>query len=205
MSKTPRVDPRAPGVVPQIVLTGGWGSTSEGDTVALDISDLYERYGHAVHRRCRYFLRNDEDALDAMHDVFLKIVEREQQFRGDSAPLTWIIRITTNHCLNRIRSQKAAWRERYQQTVTVDAEGRPGDASRLERADLVYTLLLDLDNKAREAAIYYFVDEMNQEDAALAAGCSVPTLRKRLRAFIKVARRKLRDIDADAIFGPPPL
>ncbi|MEE8410165.1 MAG: sigma-70 family RNA polymerase sigma factor [Myxococcota bacterium] len=176
------------------------------EPVALDVTALYERYGRAVYRRCQYYLRNDADATDAMHDVFLKVVERHAGFRGQASPLTWMVRIATNHCLNIIRSRKAGWRDRYEKTVNVDHQGRgTSEYSRFERRELMRTILEKVDRKTQEAAAYYFVDEMNQEDAALAAGCSVPTLRKRLRAFIKIARRELKKIDADLIFGEAPI
>ncbi len=50
-----------------------------------DLRVLYERYGHAVHRRCRYFLRNDEDARDAMHEVFVRVARHYDDFRGQSS------------------------------------------------------------------------------------------------------------------------
>jgi RNA polymerase sigma-70 factor (ECF subfamily) len=179
---------------------------AEDRTSHVDVTALYERYGRAVYRRCQYFLRNDADALDAMHDVFVKVVERHSEFRGQSSHLTWMVRIATNHCLNILRARRAGWRDRYEKTVEVDHAGRePHDASRLERRQVVDAVLGKLDRKTQLAAVYYFVDEMTQEDAAVAAGCSVPTLRKRLRSFIKTARREVKRIDVDAAFGEAPI
>jgi RNA polymerase sigma-70 factor (ECF subfamily) len=172
---------------------------------APDIKELYETYGRIVYRRCQYFLRSEDDALDAMHDVFIKVVERYGDFRAESSPLTWLLRIATNHCLNVIRSHKAKWRDQYDQTVKVERDKQPNDYTRFERAELVRFLLSRLDESSQQAAIYYFVDEMTQEDAARAAGCSIPTFRKRLRQFIKVARKELHDIQPDLIFGEAPL
>ena len=75
----------------------------------------------------------------------------------------------------------------------------------MERRDLIWALLPRIDPKARNAAIFYFVDEMTQEDAARAAGCSVPTLRKRLRAFVRAARKQLKIEDPSWVFGDMPL
>jgi RNA polymerase sigma-70 factor (ECF subfamily) len=116
-----------------------------------------------------------------------------------------MVRIATNHCLNLLRAGKAGWKDRYELTVKVDTADRPLEASRLERHELVRAVLAKVDPKAQEAAIYYFVDEMTQEDAAAAAGCSVPTLRKRLREFIRVARRELQRNDSDLVFGEEPI
>ena len=44
-----------------------------------DFSVLYEKYGPMVLRRCRYILKDEEKALDAMQDVFVRILEKETQ------------------------------------------------------------------------------------------------------------------------------
>jgi RNA polymerase sigma-70 factor, ECF subfamily len=173
---------------------------------APNVRELYERYGRAVYRRCQWFLRSDAEAQDAMHDVFIKVIERWSHFKGESSPLTWMVRIATNHCLNLIRSRKAGWRDRYETTVKVDVAERPDPASaRLEREQLVNLVLAKVDQEVQAAAVFYFVDEMTQEDAAAAAGCSVPTLRKRLRKFIRTARHTLKNTDVTWVFGPEPI
>lgn len=170
-----------------------------------DLRALYERYGHSVFRRCRYFLRTEDDARDAMHEVFLKVVASYGDFRGQASPLTWLTRIATHHCLNVLRGRKAGWHERYAQAVEVGAQwNEPGQAT-VERAELVHRLLSRLGRDEQEAAVYYFVDEMSQDEAAKACGCSLPTLRKRLRRFIEVARKELKRDDASLVFGEAPV
>lgn len=182
-----------------------WAPMDAASPSEADAKELYERYGRAVYRRCQYFLRNHAEAQDAMHDVFVKVVENYETFKGEASPLTWMVRITTNHCLNLLRSKRAQWRDRYESTVRVGAGEKPNQYSRLERQELILALLRKMDAQSQEAAVFYFVDEMTQEDAAKAAQCSVPTLRKRLRRFIQLARKELRHIDADAVFGEAPV
>ncbi len=171
----------------------------------LDIRALYDQYGRAVYRRCQYFLKNDADAMDALHDVFLKVVERHQEFRAEASPLTWMVRIATNHCLNVIRSKNALWHGRYERQAHLDATTNQNDSPAIERRQLLQSLFDKAESDTLAAAVFYFVDEMTQEDAAVAAQCSVPTLRKRLRRFIDVARRELKRQDLEIVFGEPPV
>ena len=137
------------------------------DSSQPDFRLLYERYGMSVYKRCYYFLRDTSDAEDAMHEVFIRVMERYQDFRGAASPLTWMVRITTNHCLNILRSRKARWKKRYEQNEIVDKEKRANhDFLSMERKDLVHAILLDMKAELQEAAIYYFVDGMTQEDAS---------------------------------------
>jgi RNA polymerase sigma-70 factor (ECF subfamily) len=42
---------------------------------AFDVTSLSLRYGPMVLRRCRHLLRNEDEALDACQDVFLRVLE----------------------------------------------------------------------------------------------------------------------------------
>ncbi|MBN2362034.1 MAG: sigma-70 family RNA polymerase sigma factor [Deltaproteobacteria bacterium] len=155
------------------------------------LRDLYQRYASRVYQRCRYLLRNDEDARDAMHDVFIKVLANLEGFRGQASPLTWITRISTNHCLNLLRSRRAAWREELREMARVAEQARESEHATIERLDLLHAILARCDAGLQELAVYYFVDEMTQDEIAGMVGLSVPTLRKRLRQFMRLARREL--------------
>ncbi len=58
-----------------------------------------------VLRRCRRLLRNEEEALDACQDVFVRVIER--RVRLDARyPSSLLYRIATNVCLNRLRDSR---------------------------------------------------------------------------------------------------
>lgn len=169
------------------------------------LRELYEKYAHRVFDRCRYLLRDEEQARDAMHDVFLKVQKSLGAFRGEASPLTWITRIATNHCLNVLRAKNAAWHERYRQEERLLPEGDSSQALHPEKKQLVRLCLARCDRQTAEAAIYYFVDGMTQAEVAEAIGVSAPTLRKRLREFIRVSREELEKALPGVQFKEAPL
>jgi RNA polymerase sigma-70 factor (ECF subfamily) len=59
-------------------------------------------------------LDNRTEAEDIAQDIFVKIFQSLQDFRGASRFSTWIYRITVNHCLNHLRR-----RTRQQQTLVM--------------------------------------------------------------------------------------
>src|SRR5919204_4716237 len=75
------------------------------------VAELYEKHAPAVYARCRYLLRDDDAAKDALQEVFAKVLRALGDFRAAASPATWILRIATHHCLNELRARKAAWRE----------------------------------------------------------------------------------------------
>jgi RNA polymerase sigma-70 factor (ECF subfamily) len=165
-------------------------------TPRAQVADLYLRYGHLVRSRCVYLLRDPEAARDATQEVFVRVMRSLDSFRHEASPSTWILKIATNHCLNVIASQRAKWRERFERYMThLDEEGLLAGADP-EKARLVAQVLGRLDPETQQVAIFYFVDEMTQEEIGQLLGRSLPTVRKRLEKFKRIARKELsRDID----------
>lgn len=157
------------------------------------VAALYRRYGALVEGRCRYLLGDRDAAQDATQEVFVKVMRSLDQFRGDASPSTWILRIATNHCLNRLASERAGWKARFRRHVHhVEEAGLRGGVDP-ERARLVHQLLDRVDPETQAVAIHYFVDEMTQEEIGALLGRSMPTIRKRLATFKRVARREVGD------------
>jgi len=154
------------------------------------VRELYEKYGHHVYGRCVYLLRDTDEARDAMQEVFVKVLSHIDEFRKEASPATWIMRIATNLCLNLNRSRRAGWRERFELEHKARA-GMDESADGVERRQLVRTLLDSHDTETQAVAVHYFVDEMTQEEIAVAVGRSLPTVRKRLQTFLEAARAAL--------------
>jgi len=152
------------------------------------LAALYERHGHAVFQRCRYLLGDDDGAWDATQDVFLKADAAHATFEGRASWRTWLLRVATHHCLNLLRSRRV---RRGAGAVDLEALASSAAPEHRERALLVRSLLDHFDPTTQALAIHYWVDEMTQHEVALTVGLSVPTVRKRLDAFLVKARRIL--------------
>lgn len=168
-----------------------------------ELRELYERHGAAVRARCSYLLGDRFEAEDAMHDVFARAWRSLAEFRREASPSTWLMRIATHHCLNLLRARKAQWREELEQLARIRPVGDDGRIS-IEGRDLVRALLGRFDEETQAAAIHYYVDEMTLEEVGALLGRSIPTVRKRLAEFAKVAREELGQLsrrDAAAASG----
>ncbi|KFE67111.1 RNA polymerase sigma factor [Hyalangium minutum] len=155
------------------------------------LQELYTKYGGSVLGRCRYLLKDASKAEDAMHDVFARALTHSDGFRSEASPLTWLMKIATNHCLNQIRSERAGWRSWFQREEAAKPEGHGGPQS-METRDLVRRLLSRVDVETQAAVIHYHVDGMTLEEVAAALGRSVPTVRKRLESFAELGGEELR-------------
>ncbi|MFN5168823.1 MAG: RNA polymerase sigma factor [Cyclobacteriaceae bacterium] len=69
-------------------------------------NELFDKHYAKVFRLCKgYFNGNEELASDSTQEVFVKIWESLDSFRGESNISTWIYRISVNTCLLYLRKQ----------------------------------------------------------------------------------------------------
>jgi RNA polymerase sigma factor (sigma-70 family) len=162
-----------------------------------EIAALYEQYAHVVHHRARSILGTDEAAADAVQETFARVIRNWDQFRGESSPLTWMYRITTNWCLNQLRNQRGRADKRHHHSQDIVGDGMTWQRDDSE-ARLVRRLLAEADDETRRLVLHVYFDDMTREQAARMVGLSVPTVRKRLRAFFARCRGALSGPDLAA-------
>lgn len=156
-----------------------------------ELAALYERYANIVLRRCRAILGNEEDARDALHETFARVIRHQDEFRREASPLTWMYRISTNLCLNEIRNRtgRRAKLEHRGDEVTPEPLSIAGlglDDARIR------DLLGEVDDETRACVVHTWFDECTRQEVADLVGLSVPTVRKRLETFLALARQRLQ-------------
>jgi RNA polymerase sigma-70 factor (ECF subfamily) len=151
--------------------------------LALDIEEHYRRFGPMVLRRCRTLLRNDAQAEDAMHDVFVALLRAEERLR-DEAPAGLLLRVATNVCLNRLRATRRrpedADDERLSRIATT-AETVEEAASARNLLARLFGADDPLAASTATLAVMHLCDGLTLEETAREAGLSVSGVRKRLQ------------------------
>jgi RNA polymerase sigma-70 factor (ECF subfamily) len=103
-------------------------ASKNGDIAAFE--QLVKRYDRKLLRIAQSVTHNREDSQDAVQEAFLKAYQHLAEFREDSQFSTWLIRITVNQSLTKLRKQRTA-RELY-----LDEDFRSdGDILPIEVAD----------------------------------------------------------------------
>jgi RNA polymerase sigma-70 factor, ECF subfamily len=80
-------------------------ASKSGDVAAFE--ELVKRYDRKLLRIAHHVTHNQEDAEDAVQEAFLKAFQHLAQFRENSKFSTWLIRITLNQSLMKLRKQRA--------------------------------------------------------------------------------------------------
>jgi RNA polymerase sigma-70 factor (ECF subfamily) len=157
-----------------------------------EIESLYRKYGALVRRRARSILGDDHEAQDAMQEVFVRVIAAMAEFRGQSQPSTWLYRITTNLCLNRIRDSRRR-RDRLAEAAEYGREPMvpPTTAPPPEARTALQAVLRRVSEDLAQVAVYYYVDDMDQAEIAAVLGVSRRTIGYRLDRFREQAQRIL--------------
>jgi RNA polymerase sigma-70 factor, ECF subfamily len=79
-------------------------ASKNGDVAAFE--QLVKRYDRKLFRIAQSVTHNREDSQDAVQEAFLKAYQHLAEFRGDSQFSTWLIRITLNQSLMKLRKQR---------------------------------------------------------------------------------------------------
>ena len=101
-------------------------ASKEGDAAAFE--QLVKRYDRRLLRISRTVTRNREDSEDAVQEALLKAFQNLADFREHSQFSTWLIRITVNQSLMKLR-------RRTHKEVSLDDFQEDGDALPLDVPD----------------------------------------------------------------------
>lgn len=159
-----------------------------GDTTAFE--GLYREHAGRVYALCLRMAGDAALAEELTQDVFVRVWQKLQLFRGDSAFGTWLHRLAVNVVLQRMRGEK---RREKRLHVTDDLRpfdqggGRetPGKRIDLERA------LSTLPPGARTVFLLHDVEGYKHEEIAGLLGSAVGTSKAQLHRARKLLRKAL--------------
>ena len=169
------------------------------------VADLSESYGSKIYQLAFRYLKNREDAEEVAQDVLLKVYQKIEAFRGDSALSSWIYRITFNAAMSRLREFKQNLPNALEKVT--DDEGLPPvkrevvDWSPLAdeavlRSEMRKTLvraLKDMPVLYRAPVILRDVQGLSTEEASAILHVKEQTLKSRLHRGRLMLREHLSD------------
>ncbi len=145
-----------------------------------------------VLRRCRSILKDEDRALDAMQDVFVKVMSRIDTLHGEY-PSSLLYRIATNICLNILRDDKGGTISDGDVFLNYIAD-KTDDHERVITGDLLDLIFKGEKLSTREIAVMLYLDRMTLEQVSEATGLSVSGVRKRMRILKEKAAFLREDI-----------
>lgn len=155
---------------------------------------LYQRFYPKVAAWCLRFCGDRQEAADLAQEVFLRVHQRLDSFRGDSRFSTWLYTVTRSVAINRGVAARRRQMEALDDAAGPEpVEPSPGADQELEKGEILSALrqAMEKDLEPLEARILvlHFVDGM-----PLAAITSLLNLQNKsgAKAYIVSGGRKLK-------------
>ncbi len=176
-----------------------------GDQQAFE--DLVSRYENKVYRLAIKLTRNEALAEEVLQEVFIKIYEKIDTFRGESALSSWIYRIAANASFAKLNLEKRHQHADIEETmpqaelqllerqdVTQEAPDRPLLAD--EALSVISQAIERLPEDFRVVLTLRDVEGLSNEEVARILELSVPAVKSRLhRARLLLRKRLARYFD----------
>ena len=163
----------------------------QGDREAFHV--LFEAYKDRVFSIARYSLGDEAAADDVTQQIFVKLITRIGQFRGDSEFTTWLYRLVINSCLDERRKRRRLLPLVEIDTMSNTANQRSPETgyARREVADSVRQAISGLKPKMRLPVLLKYIEGLSYEEIAEVLGCSKGTVASRLNRAHKALAKRL--------------
>jgi len=144
-------------------------------------SILYNRYINKVYFKAISMVKNEADARDLAHDIFIKVFTKIQQYKGNSNLSLWIHSVSVNTCINYITKQNKTIFDSIED-IEEDIQGYEVDEEKLLkeiRLDQLQTIMYKLKEEERLLMIMKYLDgfSIKQMEKILKIGPSAIKMR----------------------------
>ncbi|MCL6274338.1 sigma-70 family RNA polymerase sigma factor [Muricauda sp. 2012CJ35-5] len=150
-------------------------------------AELYRKYSGILFGMCLKYSRNRTEAEDNLHDSFMTIFNKIDQYKFNGSFEGWIKRITVNTVLQKYRKEQYldVVSENVGEQIEVDTEGLDVSLSTL----LGY--IQELPNKYRLTFNLYVLDGYSHKEISEMLGTSTGTSKSNLARAKMILRQKI--------------
>jgi RNA polymerase sigma factor (sigma-70 family) len=144
----------------------------------LRFNELFDKHYAKVFRLCKgYFNGSEALASDSAQEVFIKIWESLDSFRGESNVSTWIYRISVNTCLLYLRKQST--KKEKATTVFPPIAAEQYSFEEEDRLQKMYTCIQKLEEKDK-MTILMMLEGISYQEISEVVGITQEALRVRI-------------------------
>jgi RNA polymerase sigma-70 factor, ECF subfamily len=169
---------------------------------AQEFSHIVESHRPQIFRFLLASLRDVDLAETLTQECFLKAHRNWSRFRGDSSPMTWLMRIAINLQKDHWRNRRMQfWRSTRTNAIDLDeaSEWLPSGERTAEQRILakeqvaqVWKVVGDLSDRQRTVFLLRYVEERELSEIAQATGLSEGTVKAHLSRALGRVRAELR-------------
>lgn len=152
------------------------------------IQDIYHRNNDMVYRICFLYLKNEQDAYDAAHETFVRLIQKDPVFSDREHEKAWLIRVAVNCCKDVLKSW---WKKNWNGYESVEEQGRTEILSEEKPDSPVLEAVLDLPVKYRTLVYLHYYEGYTVAEIGRILHQNPSTLRGRLARAKEILRKEL--------------
>lgn len=157
------------------------------------LGELYNRYSHLVFGLCLKYLKDEENARDAVLAIFEKLIT-DLKTREVATFQHWLYAVSRNYCLEVLRSRGREEKRKYvyhaENSVNMLEESEVISLAELKEAGLkrLEQAIARLNNDQRQCVEMFYIEEKSYKEITETTGYSLGEVKSHLQN----GRRNLR-------------
>ena len=153
------------------------------------IGILLERYTLLLLGVCMKYLKNEDEAKDAVQQVFLKVLIEVTKYKIDFFK-SWLYMVAKNHCLMKLRAQQGKYTQELKEEAAI--EQHETDKSDLLANEKTYSLLEqsvdELNLEQKQCVTLFYLEKKSYQQITEATGFNL----MQVKSHIQNGKRNLR-------------
>ena len=153
------------------------------------IGILLERYTMLLLGVCMKYLKNEEEAKDAVQQIFLKVLTEVSKYKIEYFK-SWVYMVAKNHCLMKLRGHQGRYVKELKEEATIEQEET--DKNDLLANEKTYTLLeqsiTELNAEQKQCVTLFYLQKNSYQQITEATGFSL----MQVKSYIQNGKRNLR-------------
>ncbi len=158
---------------------------------------LFERYTLLLFGLCMKYLKNEEEAKDAVQQVFLKSITELHKYRVQYFK-SWLYMVAKNHCLMKLRERGRVTGEINEELVKEEESNIPELAEKDRKLELMSNSLEQLNQEQKQCVTLFYLEKRSYNEIAEMTGYSI----MQVKSYIQNGKRNLKLIMEKKINKP---
>ncbi|WP_425415407.1 RNA polymerase sigma factor SigW [Paenibacillus glacialis] len=163
--------------------------------------EIVELYKDKIYHLGYRMLSNRHEAEDVVQETFLRVFKSLDRFDPNQKFSTWIYRIATNLCIDRLRKRKATYsldadmndQEGMDGYSLIPSDDRTPESELMisETKQLIYDAIESLPAKYKSVMILRYLQDLSLQEISDVLGMPVTTIKTRVHRGREFLRKKL--------------
>lgn len=150
---------------------------------------LLQRYTLLLFGVCMKYLKNEEEAKDAVQQIFLKVIAELEKYKVDYFK-SWLYMVAKNYCLMQLRDKPGKYKVEVTEKLQIEQE----ESSMLEHIEKDRLMLLmeesmhELNDQQKQCVSLFYLEKRSYAEIAGQTGYNM----LQVKSFIQNGKRNLK-------------